>query len=194
MSQALRQLRFLAADVSRITNGKWWRLVGLIFSPGFHAVALYRMDRFFYLAFGKFWKLARLLLSPLFFLLRPWIKGCEIHYAASIGPGMLILHPSLGVVVSPYAAIGSHCTFTGGNCVGVRDGARSGGQIAMGDYVLLGVNAVVLGPSRMGSRVTIGAGSVSLHDVPDGAVVGGVPARELRTSVARRAPVGQYGS
>lgn len=184
MAQAICQLRYLVADANRIVNGKWWRFLGLMFSAGFHAVALYRLDRALYLAFGRLWKVARTILSPVFFLLGPWIKACEIHYAADIGPGLLILHPSLGVVVSPYAVIGSHCTFTGGNCIGVKDGARSG-RIEMGDRVLVGVNAVVLGPSRMGSGVTIGASSLSLCDVPDGAVIGGVPARELRAAAPR---------
>ncbi len=192
MSPAIRQLRYLAADADRIVNGKHWRWYSLVFSHGFQAVALYRIDRFLYLAFGKLWRVARTLLAPVFFLFRPWIQGCEIHYGADIGPGLLLLHPSIGVLVSLHAVIGSHCTLTGGNCIGVRDGARTG-RMDIGDHVILGVNAVVLGPIRIGSRVTIGANSVALHDVEDGAAVGGVPAVELRTSKERRAAAAMAG-
>jgi serine acetyltransferase len=186
MSPAIRQLRYLAADADRIVNGKRWRWFSIAFSHGFQAVALYRLDRMLYLAFGKMWRVMRTLLAPVFFLLRPWIHGCEIHYGADIGPGLLLLHPSLGVLVSSHAVMGSDCTLTGGNCIGVRDGARTG-TMEIGHHVVLGVNSVVLGPIRVGSRVTVGANSVALHDVPDGAVVGGVPARELPTSATRRA-------
>lgn len=179
MGAAFRQLSYLAADANRIVNGKWWRLFGLLFATGFHTVALYRFDRFLYLALGRLWGLLRLMLSPVFFLLRPWIHGAEIHYKADIGPGILILHPSLGVVVSSYSVIGRNVTFTGGNCIGVRDGKRTGLDIEIGDNVILGINSVIIGPLRVGSRVIIGASSAVLHDIPDGVNVGGVPARPL---------------
>ena len=89
MAQAICQLRYLVADANRIVNGKWWRILSLMFSAGFHAVALYRLDRALYLTFGRLWKAARTILSPVFFLLSPWIRACEIHYAADIGPGLL---------------------------------------------------------------------------------------------------------
>ncbi len=182
MSSALRQLRYLAADANRIVNGKWWRLYGLPFSSGFHAVALYRFDRCLYLALGRAWTVLRLLLAPVSFLLSPWIRGSELHYKADIGPGILILHPSLGVVVSAYSVIGQNVMFTGGNCIGVRGANRRGPAIELGDHVIMGVNAVILGPLRVGSRVTIGANSAVLHDIPDGVSVGGVPAHPLGSS------------
>ena len=179
MKTAFRQFRYLSADVGRMQGNRGWRLIGLLFSQSFQAVALYRLDRFFFLALGSTWRVLRILLAPLFFLLRPWLRGCEIHYAADIGPGLVILHPSLGVVVSPYVVIGENCTFAGGNCIGIRDGLRSGGWIYMGNYVMLSANAVVLGPSRIGSRVTVNPASVVARDVPSDTILGQAPAKRL---------------
>ena len=68
-------------------------------SHSFAIVTLYRLDRCCYLAFGSRWRAIRLLLLPFLALVRP-CAGSEINYQSDIGPGLLILHPSLGVVVS----------------------------------------------------------------------------------------------
>lgn len=191
MKTALRQFRYLSADVGRMQGHRGWRLIGLLFSQSFQAVALYRLDRFLFLALGNAWRVIRTLLAPLFFLFRPWIRGCEIHYAADIGPGMVILHPSLGVAVSPYVVIGENCTLAGGNCIGIRDGLRSSGWIHMGNYVMMSANSVVLAPARIGSRVTINPAAVVMRDVPSDVIVGNAPARRLPPaagSIPRAAP------
>lgn len=91
----------------------------------------------------------------------------------------MILHSSLGVVVTAKAVIGSNVTFTGGNCIGTKGRALAHGDVTIGNGVIFGANAVALGPIRIGNRAVISAGSVAMRDVGDNEVVGGVPARLL---------------
>jgi serine O-acetyltransferase len=103
----------------------------------------------------------------------------DIHYRAEIGPGLLVLHPELGVVVSGHAVVGANLVLTGGTCLGERAGADDQSYV-IGDNVTLGANAVVIGPVRIGDRVTIGAGAVVVDEAPDGAVLVGVPAKPVQ--------------
>lgn len=176
---AVEQWLFLWSDLQRLVNRRKWRYLSVPFSPAFRAVAIYRLQRSLYLLWGKGWQVLRALLSPLFWVLGPWGSNCEIHYEAEIGPGFTILHPSLGVVVSKRTKAGEHLTLTGGNCLGTKGGDLAPGQIRLGDHVLLGVNAVVLGPIRVGDRAVIGAGSVATRNVDEGEVVAGVPAKPI---------------
>ena len=104
----IQQLTYLRRDAGRIVSGRWYRILGLPFSHAFAAVALYRVQRGCWLSLGGAWPAVRILLTPLLALIRPWTSS-EIHYKVDIGPGLLILHPSMGVVVSGYAVAG--CDF-----------------------------------------------------------------------------------
>lgn len=179
ITQGIVQLHFLWRDVLRIVNCRWHRLLSVPFSCGFHAVAAYRLERCLFLLAGRWWKIARIFLTPVFFLFRPWFSACEIHYEADIGPGLLILHPSLGLVVTGKSIIGKNVTFTGGNCIGTKGVRLQPGDIQIGNHVLFGANAVVLGPIRIGDRAVISAGSVAMRNIESDAVVGGVPAKTL---------------
>ncbi len=175
---AFQQLEFLWYELSLLVNSHKWRWVSCLFSPNFHSVAAYRLDRFFYLLLGRAWPAIRVILSPILFFFHPWFGRCEIHYRAQIDRGLKILHPALGVVISGHARIGKNLTLTGGNCLGNR---LSGSEPALilGDYVELGANAVVIGPAVVGSHVKIGAGAVVVKDICDHQVVVGVPARPI---------------
>lgn len=159
-------------DIRRITNGRWWRWLGLVFMQSFAAVTFYRIDRGMSISFGRRWSAGRVLLSPVIALIRPW-HGCEIHYQADIGPGFLILHPSLGVVVSGFTVAGEGLVLTGGNCIGCRPSGRFPGAITIGDDVTLGANASVIGPVHVGDRVQIGAHALVIDDVPSDRTVHG---------------------
>jgi serine O-acetyltransferase len=116
--------------------------------------------------------------SPLGFLfkqLNHFLTGADIGWQADIGPGLALPHPT-GLVVGREVVIGSDCVLQ--SCVtlgGLRSNER--GQPALGDRVLVGTGARVLGEVSIGNDVTIGANSVVMSDVPDGATVVGVPAR-----------------
>jgi serine O-acetyltransferase len=178
MKKALQQFEYLFFELRAMNNTRWWRWLSCWFSSSFWAIAFYRIDRFCYLLFGRGWSVFRIFLSPLLFLLRPWIGYCEIHYRADIGKGLLILHPTLGIVVSGKAVCGQNLTLTGGNCIGGKPGVREG-DIILGNGVSMGANAVVLGPVRIGNNVAIGAGAVVVMDVGDDETVVGVPAKPI---------------
>lgn len=176
MPDATDQLRYLKHDMSRTVNGRWWRWFSVPWSAGTLSIAGYRLSRAAWLTLGDSWQVVHTLLAPLRLLTRPFGAGLEIHYKAAIGPGLMVLHPDLGVVVSGHATIGEALTLTGGNCIGGRPGIADGG-LTIGDEVNLGANAVILGPGMVGDRVTVGAGSVLIGDAPCGATMVGSPAR-----------------
>lgn len=104
------------------------------------------------------------------------LTGAEIRPGASIGPGLVIIHPT-GVVIGGGTIIGSRVLLMGGNLFGANMGQGIHGSPKVGDDVVFGAHAVVLGPVQLGDRVTVGAASLVLDDVPDDAKVKGSPAR-----------------
>lgn len=178
-NQPLDQMRFLKADLDRMVNGRRWRWLSVTLRAGTWSIVGYRSSRLCYLAMGRWWQVLHTLLAPVQALLRPFGAGLEIHYKADVGPGLLVLHPTLGIVISGHATVGRNLTLIGGNCIGGRPGLAETGM-TVGDGVTLGANAVVLGPGRVGDLVTVGAGSVVIGDAPDGATMVGAPARPLR--------------
>ena len=155
---AARKWRYLWFDLQRLVNGRRWRYWTVPFSAAFRVMAVYRVQRSLYLLSGVAWQALRAILAPVFCVLSPWGSRGEIHYEAAIGRGLMILHPALGIVVSKRTVAGEYLRLTGGNCLGTRGGDLAPGGIWLGDGVLLGVNAVVLGPIRVGHRAVVRAG------------------------------------
>jgi serine O-acetyltransferase len=182
LHRSLEQLRFLGQEVSAQVNRRWWRWLTCWFSPGFWVVVPYRISRASYLLLGKGYVAVRIVLGPFLFLARPWLGPHDIHYRADIGPGLIVLHPSLGVVVSLATVAGRNLVLTGGNCIGARRPVRHG-DIVLGDGVSLGANAVVLGPVKIGNNVRIGAGAVVVRDAADNEILVGVPAAPIGARV-----------
>ena len=109
--------------------------------------------------------------------------GISLPKAASIGGGLRIWHFG-GVFVHPDAVIGRNCTLRQGVTIGNRH--EGGPAPVIGDDVEFGAYAQVLGGVRIGNGCRIGALSVVLCDVPDGATAVGAPARVVAAS--RRGP------
>jgi serine acetyltransferase len=170
LSRAKQQLEHLAAETRALTGEGWWRWGSVWFTDAFWTLASYRMSRAGYLALGRGWSVARIAIAPALYAVRPWSGRCEIHYRADIDRGLRVLHPTLGVVVSAKTVAGRNLTLVGGNCIGSRKDLE-GGEIRIGHEVLLGANAIVLGPITVGDDVKIGAGAVVVHDVAAGDVV-----------------------
>ncbi len=98
--------------------------------------------------------------------------GVELSEGAAIGEGVMFVH-TVGVVVGGDAQIGDRVTFLGMNTVGT---IRDNGYPRIGNDVVVGAGARILGPIRVGDGASIGANAVVVHDVPAGATAVGVPA------------------
>jgi len=164
----------------RLRGDFWVRAVGkLLLAPNVRAVVWFRVAH----------ALAGARLLPLALLVRARIlriAGADIHPLASIGPGLYLVHSS-GVVIGPDVVIGARCRMhhgvTLGGSVHLADApSPAWAGPTLGDDVVLGAHAVLLGAVRVGSRATVGANAVVVDDVPDGATVAGVPAREVDPS------------
>jgi serine acetyltransferase len=98
--------------------------------------------------------------------------GVEISRDVTLGEGVVFLH-TVGIVIGGDSRIGDRVTFLGGNTVG-SIGWR--GYPRIGNDVVIGAGARILGPVTIGDGATIGANAVVLTDVPPGATAVGVPA------------------
>ena len=141
--------------------------------PGLHALIYHKISAFFYR-------------HRLFFLAR-WVSqiasrrtGIEIHPGAQIGDGLFIDHGK-GVVIGETAVIGNNCTIYHQVTLGGTGRQKhSKRHPTVGDNVLIGAGAKVLGPVTIGNNAMIGAGSIVLDDVPDNSTVTGMKARVIK--------------
>lgn len=139
---------------------------------GLHAVMWYRIAHWFF-------KHRR------FFIAR-WISqhakkttGIEIHPGAVIGKGLLIDHGS-GVVIGETAVIGDNCTIYQGVTLGGTGKHKGKRHPTLGDNVMIGSGAKILGPFKIGDNAKVAAGAVVLEEVPENSTAVGVPARIVR--------------
>ena len=137
--------------------------------PGFHAVQMHRVSHWLWNR-GLRW-LARWLST-----LARWLTGIEIHPAARIGRRFFIDH-GMGVVIGETAEIGDDCTLYHGVTLGGTTWQKGKRHPTLGNNVVVGAGAKVLGPITVGDGARIGSNAVVLKDVPAGATVVGVPGR-----------------
>jgi serine O-acetyltransferase len=112
------------------------------------------------------------------------LTGVEIHPAARIGRGLFIDHGS-GVVIGETAEVGDDVTLYQGVTLGGTGFARGKRHPTVGDQVMIGSGAKLLGPIAVGPRTKIGANSVVIHDVPADATVVGNPGHPVRVDGRR---------
>lgn len=101
-------------------------------------------------------------------------------YPGTIGEGFRIYHVGGFTHVGTNVRIGKHCTMQPGVVFGNKTEKEDDRPVIVGDNCYIGLNAKILGPVRIGNNVTIGANAVVTKDIPDNAIVGGVPARIIR--------------
>ena len=109
-----------------------------------------------------------------------WLTGVEIHPAATIGRGLFIDHGS-GVVIGETAIIGKNVTLFQGVTLGGTGKEQGKRHPTIGDNVVVGAGAKVLGNITVGANSMIGANAVVVRDVPPDSTVVGVPGRVART-------------
>ena len=100
------------------------------------------------------------------------VYSCDISYVADVDETVNFSHLGLGVVVGSYAKIGKGTKVLSNVCIGGRGNHRGLNGESMpeiGENVLIGTGACVLGPVKIGNNVSIGANAVVLNDVPEGA-------------------------
>lgn len=116
-----------------------------------------------------------------FFLLpfKPIIEGASgarIYAESKIGGGLL-LHQSSGVVIAPGAELGENCTLFSGACVVYKANNQGFASPKIGNNVKMTVGCKVIGNVMIGNNVTVGANAVVTKNIPDNAVVVGIPAQ-----------------
>lgn len=145
----------------------------LLTYSGYHALVAYRFVHFLH---------ARLhipLVPRVLSQMVRFLTGIEIHPGAEIGPGLFIDH-GMGVVIGETAIIGENVTLYQDVTLGGTGIERGKRHPTLGNNVVVGAGAKVLGNIKIGNNVKIGAGSVVVHSVPDNCTVVGVPAEIVR--------------
>lgn len=139
---------------------------------GFHALLAYRVAHRLQVRRVPFFPRAISQLAR-------WLTGIEIHPAARIGRGFFIDH-GMGVVIGETAEIGDYVTLFQGVTLGGTGKERGKRHPTLGNHVVVGAGAKILGGIKIGDNVKIGANSVVLKSVPANSTVIGVPARVIK--------------
>jgi serine O-acetyltransferase len=141
--------------------------------PGFQAILMHRLSHRLYRAQVP-------LLPRVLSQISRFFTGIEIHPGARIGRRFFIDH-GMGVVIGETAEIGDDCLFYQGVTLGGTGNEKGKRHPTLGNRVVVGTGAKILGSIRIGDDVKIGAGSVVVHPVPDKSTVVGIPGRVVRT-------------
>ena len=146
---------------------------------GFQALLAHRVAH-------RLWKMRLRLVGRLVSQVARWVTGVEIHPGASIGHGFFIDH-GMGVVIGETAEIGDYVTLFQGVTLGGTGKEKGKRHPTLGNHVVVGSGAKVLGNIRIGDSVKIGANSVVLRSVPSNSTVTGIPGRIVK-SIGGRVP------
>ncbi len=162
--------------------------------PGIHALIVHRLSHYLW---GKGFKWIARVLSHV----GRWFTGIEIHPGATIGRRFFIDH-GMGVVIGETAQIGDDCTLYHGVTLGGTSWKSGKRHPTLGNNVVVGAGAKVLGPIVIGNDVRVGSNAVVLKDVPDNSTVVGIPGRVVvakgdedpqRQATARKMGFDAYG-
>jgi serine O-acetyltransferase len=141
----------------------------LLCYPGVHALAFHRLAHWMW---RRGWKIPARFLSNI----GRFLTGIEIHPAAKLGPGLFIDH-GMGVVIGETAEVGENVTLLQGVTLGGTSLKREKRHPTLGNNVVVGAGAKIIGGFKIGDGSRIGAGSVVVREVPTNSVVVGVPGR-----------------
>ncbi|MBI3067464.1 MAG: serine O-acetyltransferase [Betaproteobacteria bacterium] len=145
--------------------------------PGFHALLFHRLAHWLWEARLKW--LARFVSH-----IGRWLTGIEIHPGARIGQRFFIDHGT-GVVIGETAEIGDDCTLYHGVTLGGTSWTKGKRHPTLGNGVVVGAGAKILGPITVGDSAKVGSNAVVVKDVPPGATAVGIPARIVEAAADR---------
>jgi len=148
------------------------RLEVMLVYSGLHAIWIHRITHWLWERKVRF--LARWLSQ-----FARWLTGIEIHPGATIGPGFFIDH-GMGVVIGETAEVGADVTLYHGVTLGGTSLNKGKRHPTLGDRVVIGAGAKVLGAIEIGADSRIGANAVVVKSVPENSVVVGVPGQVVR--------------
>ena len=143
----------------------------IVLYPCFWALGFHRVAHCLYKK-NFFW------LSRFISQLARWFTGIEIHPGAVIGKCFFIDH-GMGVVIGETSEIGDYVTIFHGVTLGAAGKEKGKRHPTIGNYVMIGAGAQVIGSFTVGDHSLIGAGSVVVKEVPAGSTVAGVPGRVI---------------
>jgi len=141
----------------------------LLLYPGVHALIAYRLA-------NGMWKNGFKFIGRMISYFARWLTGIEIHPAAQIGKRFFIDH-GMGVVIGETSVVGDDVFVYQGVTLGGLSTKKGKRHPTIGDNVVLGAGAQVLGPVKIGDNSKVGSGSVVLQNVPEYSTVIGVPGR-----------------
>ncbi|MGI5892130.1 MAG: serine O-acetyltransferase EpsC [Bacillota bacterium] len=144
---------------------------------GFHALVMHRFAHFLYKK--RLFTLARFISQ-----FNRFCTGVEIHPGAQIGSGLFIDH-GMGIVIGETAEIGDNCTIYHGVTLGGTGKDTGKRHPTIGNNVLIGAGAKILGPFKVGDNAMIGANSVVLKEVEPDTTVIGIPGRPVKRKSIR---------
>jgi serine O-acetyltransferase len=144
----------------------------LVCYPGLHAIWLHRIAHFL-------WEGRLLLLGRLVSHLSRLLTGVEIHPGATIGRRFFIDH-GMGIVIGETTEIGDDVLMYKGCVLGGTSSQKTKRHPTIGNGVIIGSNAVILGPITVGEHARVGSGAVVVKPVPESTTVVGVPGRVVR--------------
>ncbi len=144
---------------------------GLTFYPGLHAVWVHRISH-------RLWRWRLYWLARFLSQSARWITGIEIHPGARIGRRFFVDH-GMGVVIGETAEIGHDCTLYHGVTLGGTTWQAGKRHPTLGNGVVVGAGAKILGPVYIGDNARVGSNAVVVKDVAVGVSVVGVPARAV---------------
>ena len=149
----------------------------LLLYPGIHAVAAHRLA-------NKLHKRGHYFPARAISQFARFTTGIEIHPAATIGKGFMIDH-GMGVVIGETAEIGENCTIYQGVTLGGTGKDVGKRHPTLGNNVMVGAGAKVLGPMKVGDNTKIAANAVVLAEIPDNCTAVGIPAKIVKREGVR---------
>jgi len=152
--------------------------------PGFHALLMHRLAH-------ALWDMRLRWLARLTSHLGRWLTGIEIHPGAQIGRRFFIDH-GMGVVIGETSEIGDDCTLYHGVTLGGTSWNKGKRHPTLGDNVVVGAGAKILGPITIGAGARIGSNAVVVKSVPPGATAIGIPARVVEKDAGDKAGFSAY--